>query len=104
MIGVLPPPAIYDHEYPGQLTLELGTQAEVSRRCIGIGAPGRIPGRQVTIYGCAHRTNGGAACIIVVTRANGWWITDEDQAEIYRHEIAHCNGWPNDHSTPVADR
>jgi hypothetical protein len=82
----LAPPAIYDHAYKGHLTEKRGSLAEVKFFChtrIGV----------VSAYealGCAEVYPG--RCIIMIPKVGGK-ITAKFQAQIRRHEIAHCNGW-----------
>jgi hypothetical protein len=92
----LAPPAKYDRPYTGDLVYaRLSTEADVSSICPKSNLPYKL--------GCAFMSGGktkdGAynRCQVfivadtVIARA-GFKLDD-----IYRHEIAHCNGWPPGH-------
>lgn len=101
MIDVIHPPAIYDVAFPGRLTQHVDSLKILREECIALGSyipPGRI------IYGCSKRFppefNGPAkSCLIVIPEVGGE-ISAADQELTRRHELAHCNGWPADHSVP----
>jgi hypothetical protein len=83
------PPAQYDHPFDGTLTvLEDLDPEEVSRLCGGSGniacaAPPEVSGaHKCTIYMAEP----------VHIQAKGWSVET-----VRRHEVGHCNGWPNDH-------
>jgi hypothetical protein len=87
---IIPPPAMYDHAYPGKLTVRQGTMAQVEYYCHtmqGIVSEHRE-------LGCSIPA--GRSCFIVIPRI-GEQVTASIQAQIRRHEIAHCNGWPANH-------
>jgi hypothetical protein len=97
----LVPPPEYDQPYSGPGKLQI-VQAEsrdgVRRLCPGAVFP--IAGA----YGCAPPVPRGG-CLVVIApnadlRAVGLW-----KSLLIRHEIAHCNGWPNDHrgALPIED-
>ena len=92
-MDIPPPPAIYDHVYHGKLVERRGTPAQVEHFCHtqqGIVSPYRA-------LGCAiHR---GKSCTIMITQVGGK-VTAQVQSQIRRHEMAHCNGWPADHTRP----
>jgi hypothetical protein len=90
------PPAKYDKPYTGNLIYaRLSTEADVGMICPKSNLPYKL--------GCAFmsggRTKDGAynRCQVfividaVIIKA-GFTLDD-----IYRHEIAHCNGWSKDH-------
>ena len=87
---ILPPPAIYDHAYKGRLTVQQGTMAQVEHYCHtthGIVSPYQA-------LGCSKV--GEQSCFLMIPRVGGP-VTGSIQAQIRRHEIAHCNGWPASH-------
>ena len=85
----LPPPQ-YDHAFPGIVIEKLLTLEETRKLCeqIGVGS----------FDGCAgfvQLQDGSRACFIV--------LPDQDAPDPIidhsrRHELAHCNGWPADHT------
>jgi hypothetical protein len=82
------PPEEFDREYKPALIFRLKTVEEVRDRCK---TPFKIG------FGCAFVTKPEGVCIInlvinPVLEANGL-----DPAIVLRHEMGHCNGWPNDH-------
>jgi hypothetical protein len=84
------PPAIYDHGYHGRLEVRRGTLAEVEHYCHtqhGIVSAYRA-------LGCAKVFHNHCFVMIPVV---GGKVTAQLQADIRRHEIAHCNGWGGDH-------
>jgi hypothetical protein len=87
---IIPPPAVYDHAYTGRLAVQQGTMAQIEHYCHtmhGIVSPHQA-------LGCAKI--GEHRCFVVIPRIGGQ-ITASIQAQIRRHEIAHCNGWPANH-------
>jgi hypothetical protein len=87
---IVPPPAIYDHAYNGRLSVQQGSMAQVEHYCHtmhGIVSPYRA-------LGCS-KVNGNS-CFLMIPRIGGP-VTASIQAQIRRHELAHCNGWPADH-------
>jgi len=90
------PPARYDRPYLGELTvIRLASEADVTMWC--------PPTNLRFKLGCATHTK--------IKRENGSWTTCRiimpvDSVivaagytvdAVYRHEIAHCNGWGGDH-------
>jgi hypothetical protein len=87
---IIPPPAVYDHAYNGKLTVQQGTMGQVEYYC-------HTRQRIVSEYqalGCSIPA--GRTCFIMIPRL-GAQVTASIQAQIRRHEIAHCNGWPSNH-------
>jgi hypothetical protein len=89
------PPAEYDHPYTGTGTLVITRtqdQAETRKLC-------PTPFFNIAL-GCAIRNAAGCWVIIspdsVIARAGLKYDF------VKRHEIAHCNGWPTDHSRAAA--
>lgn len=74
------PPAIYDHAFPGSMKLHGGYGGEIS----AIDGP-CFP---YIAAACARRV--GLECHV-------WYQDGKLTAELLRHEIGHCNGWPADH-------
>ena len=82
------PPDEYDYPYPGSLRIiEISTREEMERHC--------PPPPGLFRIACARRD--GNSCTIfhppedVIKRGN---LTLNI---VMRHEIGHCNGWPQDH-------
>ena len=76
--GTILPPARYDHEMPG-LTVMQFPMIGVKRVC----------GKQR--IACAPVGDGKPPCWIVIPN------TVPIGGAVYRHERAHCNGWPRHH-------
>jgi hypothetical protein len=87
---IVPPPAIYDHTYKGALTMRQGTMAQVEHYCHTM--QGIVSSYRA--LGCSKPD--GTSCFVMIPRIGGP-VTASIQAEIRRHEIAHCNGWPAHH-------
>ena len=81
------PPAEYDHDYDGDLTIRMvESLAELHAYC-KLDAP--------QMLACSVRN--ARSCLIVmvddvIMRKRGW-----NTGLILRHERGHCNGWPGDH-------
>jgi hypothetical protein len=80
------PPVEYDYPYKGKLTIERVTPEQLRARCTAA---------TVISLGCAFPS--AYSCLILLVddasiRARGW-----TRELMLRHEIAHCNGWPDDH-------
>lgn len=84
------PPAIYDHPYQGQVIEMVMKAPQVNSLCLKIGAIDP-PHHGVQFLGCAWKDS-SARCYIV--------ISEHAYIAIKQHEIARCNGWPGDHSSP----
>jgi hypothetical protein len=76
-VYILPPPARYDHAYHGRLTVINADGATLNVIC-------RRPAIACSVV---SRHN----CLIVMPRITNY------RRQIYRHELAHCNGWPANH-------
>jgi hypothetical protein len=79
----LEPPAQYNHPYARRVDERVMPVAEVRTLCRSVGASGRF-------VACAWVSNG--TCHIV--------LPSDERAPVStyrRHEIAHCNGWPENH-------
>jgi hypothetical protein len=80
----LKPPVQYDHPYDGPVVERVMLMAEVRALCTSLGASPRG-------VACSWVSDG--TCYIV--------LPSDEQAPVStyrRHEIAHCNGWPANHS------
>ncbi len=78
--SVKSPPARYDHPYTGRLEVRHVPRQVAEDICpFSRGATG---------WGCAFlRTS---SCLII--------LVEGASPEVLQHEIAHCNGWPGDHT------
>lgn len=90
------PPAKYDHPYKGDLTITYTSMKHVKEMCppVQAGFP-PIGCSYYDGYRPDYPTN--TYCKIILAhdeeiRAVGW-----EPNTIYRHEQAHCNGWPANH-------
>jgi hypothetical protein len=83
--GMLPPPE-YDHAYSGKLTVvTVPTLAALHQACRG----------PVSSVACARALSGHCTIFrrdLTEIARLGW-----NQADVMRHEIGHCNGWPAHH-------
>jgi hypothetical protein len=84
------PPAVYQHRYRGALTVQHGSLAEVEHFCHTM--HGIVS--QYRALGCAVVDT--HSCFVLIPKIGGP-VTARIQAQIRRHEMAHCNGWPADH-------
>lgn len=89
------PPPQYDHAYQGELILQKIHPLRVRVSCTALfkkhgGKP------LIATNGCAWRSKDRKRCwVIIIDRpANG-----TIPANVLRHEIGHCNGWPASHPT-----
>ncbi len=85
---IIPPPE-FDGPYKGELIITVvPTQEDVGRRC---------GGTQARRLGCAFPSPWKDKCEILIVPDKAFKGLDYTKAEIMRHELAHCNGWPGDH-------
>jgi len=80
----LNPPKQYDHPYKGELHVYYADEFNMKAQCFA-------PENGNKVWGCAF---------VWPKSCDVWILNSEDadsQAQIMRHEIAHCNGWPPDH-------
>ena len=85
------PPAEFDHPYTGQLTItRTKDQAETRWLC----TPADFP--QALALGCAKVMMGGG-CRIIISPDSVLAEAGMTLEFVKRHEMAHCNGWPQDH-------
>jgi hypothetical protein len=85
-----PPPAIYDRAYKGKLIIRQGTLAQVAHFC---NTQNGVVSRY-RVLGCSMPND--HSCFVMIPRVGGR-VTASIQAQIRRHEIAHCNGWDHSH-------
>ena len=96
------PPAKYDVPYTGTLTIWISSPEAITQAC-------RTPeGKRTSYSSCAAFTKD--TCDINVLKnivdgkpftivdAKGEFLGKENLAFALRHEIAHCNGWPQSHA------
>src|SRR5262245_15516696 len=94
------PPPEYDHLYDGELHVADDLDLQVMRFVCGTPA-----------VGCAVRNQPAPGhCIIFLARESDLAKSGHSMQTIRRHEVGHCNGWPQDHSggvlagTPAPER
>jgi hypothetical protein len=91
------PPAQFDHKPRIKVIERQADYWSVDQVCRShMGArfaqAGRSNGR---FEACAIQAK--QSCTIVIPKIDGQNIDTETQSRLRRHEIGHCNGWPNDH-------
>jgi hypothetical protein len=84
------PPARWDHPYRGILIVVPGSAARIAKEC---GSP--------YLWACTFGNIKGR-CKVFISKvgvvAEGEGAVDrEGYANLLRHEIGHCNGWPGGH-------
>jgi hypothetical protein len=91
------PPAKYDHAFDGPLVvIEWGTPQETADKC---GLKPSVPSNH--IVGCAWPAAVSpipGSCVILHAYEKDLERFGLTVNGVLRHEIAHCNGWPSDHS------
>jgi hypothetical protein len=96
----LMPPKQYDHPYSGPgvlLIIPAASQNEVREWCPDAVFP------KAGAYGCAQMKGWG--CRVVIAPVADMKAVGLTKDMVVRHEVAHCNGWPNHHpgALPVED-
>src|SRR5262249_27477667 len=82
---LLPPP-VYDRHYEGDLTLRVvSTLEELNAVC-------RV-GHFIQACASRHPLN----CVVYMVKDEVMREYGYNTGQLLRHEIGHCNGWPNDH-------
>ena len=81
------PPEAYSGPYTGQLTVIRVPQPEVVALCSEL-----IEGVTSKQKGCAVWR--GNSCLVVIIDKI---FMGSRPVDVLRHEIGHCNGWPEDH-------
>jgi hypothetical protein len=84
----LAPPPEYDHGFVGVVTVtRVSDRGKMEEIC-----------RKPRAIGCAsHYTAGGCHIYVLDDETLSRLVVPIPYLLIYRHEIAHCNGWPADH-------
>jgi hypothetical protein len=83
------PPLEYDYPYQGTLTITRGDKDVMMGLCPKTALP-------ITL-GCARRY-GPSVCHIYIAADEILNVAGWAYETVRRHEIGHCNGWPNDHA------
>jgi hypothetical protein len=88
------PPLEYDHAHQGPVVVFQATdQADMKIKCNRPDILAYVP-----VFGCSWAANAQHPCLIVVaddaTITRWGWTRNI----VLRHEIGHCNGWPQDHA------
>jgi hypothetical protein len=91
-VGPLSPPPEYDYPHKGVVEIHRGFDTRSMRRL--------CPGLEhlKIILGCAN--NLGDKCLVAINSDDFLKLMGVTFDQVYRHEQAHCNGWPPDHSNP----
>jgi hypothetical protein len=86
LFPTLIPPAEYDHAFVGVVMVRRLDKEALAKRCV-------VP----NALGCAHHN--GPTCEVTIGNDEllVWNDIRVPWQAIYRHEIAHCNGWPWNH-------
>jgi hypothetical protein len=90
------PPAEYYKPYWGTLIIRRLPQKQVAEECAAIKKQlGKYSGKITECQrGCAYWQDRSVSCTIIMIDKP--FLGTHPEA-VYRHEIAHCNGWPADH-------
>jgi hypothetical protein len=89
-VKAMTPPAEYDHPYKGIVIItRTKDQAETRRLC-----PTAVFNQPLAI-GCARTIPVG--CELVISPNGVIALAGLSLEFVTRHELAHCNGWPQDH-------
>jgi hypothetical protein len=88
------PPARYDHQYQGNLTVQYLPQKQVVAACERLFIKYKVKAKaSMTQRGCAATTAKGSCTVIVIDKP---YALATPKA-VLRHERGHCNGWPSSH-------
>jgi hypothetical protein len=81
------PPVEFDHPFEGDLKLiRYATEEEVIKAC------------NRKRIACAKPDGKSCTVIMLDDKAlQAWMWMYGNPDDLYRHEVGHCNGWPNDH-------
>lgn len=94
------PPVEYDHPYEGFLVVNRTSNLETTReRCNKAAFPHTLPRNAIACavsFKAATTREGFCLVFIPPDEVLAKYNISYDLA--YRHEMAHCNGWPADHS------
>lgn len=90
------PPARYDRAHP-DLRVERFAYLDVDPQCRKAFPKTKLPAATDThrITGCAPVSDGKLPCFVMMPRRGD--LPPAHLEAIFRHERAHCNGWPADH-------
>jgi len=88
------PPAKYDKPFTGgDLTIfRVATQQDIRDICLGFNKQKSLPAT------ACSKTNQTTRCYIFVLTDQALKTIGSNYAIVLRHELAHCNGWPEDHA------
>lgn len=93
-----PPPAKYDHPFNGVMRVDHDVAACIKMRPL---VPGEIR------LGCTDRRSKTAdakdLCIVHMLPEEELKRYGASSERLLRHNIGHCNGWPDDHSVPSSE-
>src|SRR5262245_12095540 len=84
------PPAEYDHDYDGDLTIRIVDSFQELHALCKYGAQ-----INPSLLGCSQRNEKSCLIIMIrddVLRRYGW-----SSGIVFQHERGHCNGWSQDH-------
>lgn len=81
------PPAEYDQDFKGELTIKRGTQNDLRSACPNTFRAGNHA------VGCAKRLLDGQICVIYILNDIGLQMIGWDYELVLRHELGHCAGW-----------
>lgn len=98
-LKIAEPPWQFDYPYRGELTIKYLLPHEVHNEC----TDGLVVPFNRLVIACAAVRHDGAECLIILPLNVGQYSEAEMQL-IIRHERAHCNGWPPDHSDTLEVR
>jgi hypothetical protein len=88
-----PPPAKYDHPFNGVMRVDHDVAACIKMRPL---VPGEIR------LGCADWRKKGL-CVVHMRPDKELKLYGFSPDRLLRHHIGHCNGWPDDHSSPSSE-
>ena len=90
------PPPKWDHPFHGKMEKRIVPYGNAAKLCQKLnpegGSPDSVDGRP--LFGCQFWR--GSTCVIVYS----FDPKGKDQkmsSNVFRHERAHCNGWPSNH-------
>ena len=90
------PPPKWDHPFSGKMIEHLVPYGKAAALCRELNPegdhPNMVSGRK--LYGCAFWR--GETCEIVYSY-DPTGLDKRMASNVFRHERAHCNGWPSDH-------
>ncbi len=87
------PPLEYDYPYSGTLTVIRADRGMLERLCPKTSLP--------LTLGCNYRYAKSNECHVYIAKDELLAGTGWTYEIIFRHEVAHCNGWGGDHKGPA---